>query len=80
MVGLTRQATGEYVDILERLSLVTRLPAWTSGEAGRDIKQPKCHLIDTGIAAALRGLTAGDFAPGERSNPLWFTFRNVCVY
>lgn len=73
-VGLTRQIVGEYVDILERLSLVVRLPAWTSGEAGRDIKQPKCHLIDTGIAAALRGLTVSDFALGKDQTPLGALF------
>ncbi|TCU06293.1 ATP-binding protein [Rhizobium sullae] len=73
-VGLTRQAVGEYLDILERLSLVARLPAWTSGEAGRDIRQPKCHLIDTGIAAALRGLTVGDFTLGRDQTPLGSLF------
>jgi predicted AAA+ superfamily ATPase len=73
-IGLTRQAVGEYVDILERLSLISRLPAWTSGEAGRDIKQPKCHLIDTGIATALRGLTAGDFVLGKDQTPLGALF------
>ena len=73
-VGLTRQIVGEYLDILERLSLVTRLPAWTSGEAGRDIKQPKCHLIDTGVAAALRGLTVEDFTLGRDQTPLGSLF------
>jgi hypothetical protein len=73
-IGLTRQITGEYLDILERLSLIARLPAWTSGEAGRDIKHPKCHLIDTGIAAALRGITIGDFTLGKDQTSLGALF------
>lgn len=31
-IDLIRQTTGQYVDILERLSLVIRLPAWASGK------------------------------------------------
>lgn len=73
-IGLTRQITGEYLDILERLSLIARLPAWTSGEAGRDIKHPKCHLIDTGIATALRGITVGDFTLGKDQTSLGALF------
>jgi uncharacterized protein len=73
-VGLTRQVVGDYLDTLERLSLITRLPAWTSGEAGRDIRHPKSHLVDSGIAAALRGLTSGDFAAGKDQTPIGALF------
>ncbi|MBZ7924355.1 ATP-binding protein [Ensifer adhaerens] len=71
-IDLIRQTTGQYVDILERLSLVIRLPAWASGEAGRDIRHPKSHVVDTGIATALRGLTATDFDPGKDQTPLGY--------
>ncbi|CAK7256988.1 MULTISPECIES: ATP-binding protein [unclassified Shinella] len=73
-VQLNRQTASEYLDILERLSLVSRLPAWSSGEVGRDIRHPKLHLIDTGIAAALRGLTASDFNLGKDQTPLGALF------
>ncbi|MGQ3157202.1 DUF4143 domain-containing protein, partial [Neoaquamicrobium sediminum] len=49
------------LDVLTKLSLMSRLPAWSSGEAGRDIRQPKVHLVDTGIVAALRNLTSESF-------------------
>lgn len=73
-IGIQRQTASDYIDILERLALVARLPAWTSGEAGRDIRHPKSHIIDTGIAAALRGLTADDFSLGRDQTPLGSLF------
>ncbi len=53
----------QYLDILVKLSLVERLGAWASGEAGREVRHPKVHMLDTGIAAALRNLTPASFAP-----------------
>ena len=47
-----------------RLSMIVKLPAWTSSESKRDIKQPKYHFADTGIAAALRQMTAETFDIG----------------
>ncbi|MBB4170864.1 MULTISPECIES: ATP-binding protein [unclassified Rhizobium] len=73
-VGLKRHTAADYLDILERLSLVARLPAWSSGETGRDVRHPKSHIIDTGIAAALRGLTASDFGLGKDQTPLGSLF------
>ena len=73
-IGLTRQVVADYLDAVERLSLITRLPAWTSGEAGRDIRHPKSHFVDSGVAAALRGLTAGDFVLGKDQTPLGSLF------
>ncbi|MGO4568813.1 ATP-binding protein [Rhizobium sp. 2YAF20] len=73
-LGIQRQTASDYFDILERLSLVTRLPAWTSGEIGRDVRHPKSHVIDTGIAAALRGLTSDDFSLGKDQTPLGSLF------
>lgn len=39
------------------------MPAWTSGETRREIKNAKYHFADTGIAAALRSLAPHSFDP-----------------
>lgn len=61
LTKLQRVTVDQYLDILERLSIVLRLGAWTSGEGKREIKQPKYHLVDTGIACALRRFTPQTF-------------------
>ncbi len=59
--GLQRVTVDQYLDIMMRLSMITRLGAWTSGEGKRDVKQPKFHFVDTGIACALRRFTNATF-------------------
>lgn len=56
---LSRPSIGDYVTILERLFLLERLPAWHSNRLKRQVKGPKLHLSDTGLAAALLGADAG---------------------
>jgi len=51
LIGIERPTVDEYMDVLIRLSMIVKLPAWTSSESKRDIKQPKYHFADTGIAA-----------------------------
>jgi predicted AAA+ superfamily ATPase len=60
-VGIQRQTADQYCDVLERLSIVRRLGAWASGEARREVRHPKIHMMDTGIASALRNLGAKSF-------------------
>lgn len=60
-LGIQRATTDSYLDVLTKLALINRLPAWTAGETGRDIRQPKIHMVDTGVAAALRNLNADSF-------------------
>jgi predicted AAA+ superfamily ATPase len=61
LIGVERKTIEDYMDVLMRLSMIVKLPAWTSSESKRDIKQPKYHFADTGIAAALRQMTAETF-------------------
>lgn len=61
LVGLQRPTLDQYLDILMRLSLITKLGAWTSGESRREIKQPKYHFVDIGVACALRRINAETF-------------------
>ena len=73
-VEILRHATSDYIDILERLSIISRLPAWASGEVGRDVRHPKSHLTDTGIVSALRGITVSDFTLGKDQTALGSLF------
>lgn len=62
-VGVQRNTVEQYLDVLTRLSFAQRLGAWASGAAGREIKRPKVHLLDTGVAAAIRGFSSTSFGP-----------------
>ena len=61
IIGVQRKTTEQYLDVLLKLSIVTRLGAWASGETRREIKNSKNHFVDTGIAAALRNLKPDSF-------------------
>ena len=60
-LGLHRETVEHYLAVLERLFLVRRLPAWHRNRAKRLVKSPKVHLLDSGLAATLADLTAGDW-------------------
>ncbi len=61
LTKLQRVTVDLYLDILNRLSMVIKLGAWTSGEGKREIKNPKYHFVDSGIACALRRFTETTF-------------------
>lgn len=70
LVGLKHPTVDQYLDILTRLALITRLGSWTSGEARREVRHPKIHVIDTGIVAALRNFTTATFGPEDNPTAL----------
>lgn len=57
-LGLTSPTAHKYVGILERLFLLRQLPPWSHNAVSRLTKTPKLHFVDTGLLAALRGVTA----------------------
>ncbi|TAD89248.1 MAG: ATP-binding protein [Alphaproteobacteria bacterium] len=65
--GLRKETVNTYLTILEKLELIRRLGAWASGMTRREIKRPKLHLLDTGLATVLRGEDASSF--GALANP-----------
>jgi len=67
VIGIQRPTLETYLDVLTRLSLVVRQPAWTASESRRDIRNAKYHFVDTGIATALRGLSSDSF--GSQADP-----------
>ncbi len=65
LLGVKRDTVDTYLDVLVRLSLVIKLGAWVSGDARREVKQPKYHFLDTGMCCALRHLGANAFDAGS---------------
>ena len=61
-LDLRRETVEHYLAVCERLYLVRRLPPWHRNQASRLIKSPKVHVLDSGLAATLTGLTAADWS------------------
>ena len=59
---LSRQTIGDYVELLERLFLLKRLPPWHSNRLSRLVKTPKLHVGDSGLASALLGADTASLA------------------
>lgn len=60
-IGINRETTEQYIDILERLSLILRLGAWASSETKREIRNAKYHFVDSGILGAIRKFSERTF-------------------
>jgi predicted AAA+ superfamily ATPase len=76
-MGVKHITVTDYLDALTRLGIVLRLGAWSSANAKREIKAPKLHFMDTGLATALRGEDADSFgiaADPEAFGALFETF------
>ncbi|MVT24955.1 ATP-binding protein [Nesterenkonia alkaliphila] len=56
-VKLDRSTAERYTTLLEAVFLVHRLPAWGTTLGSRITRNPKLHMVDTGVAAHLLGLT-----------------------
>lgn len=52
-LGITHPTARKYVEIFERLFLVSTLPPWHTNALKRLIKTPKLHFLDTGLLSAL---------------------------
>jgi len=46
LIGVSRVTADDYLDVLTRLSMIVKLPAWTSSESKRDIKQANIDDAD----------------------------------
>jgi predicted AAA+ superfamily ATPase len=56
-IGLEKSTAENYLRLLEAVFLVQRLPAWGTTLGSRIARQPKLHVLDSGVAAWLLGLT-----------------------
>jgi uncharacterized protein len=78
-VGLGRDQAAAYLRLLELTYLTFELPAWSVNLTSRVAKRPKLHLVDSGLAAHLQGITAEQLRPTDpagaaRFGPLLETF------
>jgi predicted AAA+ superfamily ATPase len=62
-MGIGRDQSATYLRLLELAYLVIQLPAWSANLSARVAKRPKLHLVDSGLAAHLQGLTAARISP-----------------
>lgn len=56
--GLEPTTTENYTKLLEAVFLVHRLRAWGTTLRSRAVSHPKIHIIDSGVAARVLGLTS----------------------
>lgn len=56
-INLDHKTVIKYIDILEKMFLVRRLPAWSRNELSRLIKTPKIHFLDAGLQSTLTRLS-----------------------
>ena len=56
--NLDDKTTKKYVAILEQVFLVRRLEPWFRNRLKRLVKTPKLHFLDSGLLAAILGVTA----------------------
>ncbi|WP_162026222.1 ATP-binding protein [Lentimonas sp. CC6] len=56
-LGISAKTIRHYLDLLEGLFLIRRLPAWSRNAGKRLVKAPKLYLRDTGLLHSLAGLS-----------------------
>lgn len=73
--ALDRRTATSYLDLLEDLRVIERLPAWSTNRMSRLVKTPKHYVTDTGMAAHLAGDDLGGLLRnGDRLGRLIDTF------
>ncbi|NNL74726.1 MAG: ATP-binding protein, partial [Desulfobacterales bacterium] len=56
-LDMSHTITRKYLGILEQLFLIHKLNPWYSNQLKRLTKTPKLHFVDTGLLAALQGIS-----------------------
>lgn len=78
-LGVNRDTVGRYLDLLEGLFLVARLPSWSRNLTSRQIRRPKAYLTDTGLVAVLAGLGEAHLASPQGLDHLGPLLENFVV-
>ncbi|WP_370948582.1 ATP-binding protein [Amycolatopsis sp. cg5] len=60
--GLHRTTVNRYLELLEAVFLIHRLPAWSRNPTARVVKHAKVHVTDTGLATSLLGVSPESLA------------------
>jgi len=73
--GIAHSTLRRYLALLEAVFVFQPLPAWSKDQGRRWVKSPKIHLLDSGLAAHLRGAAdAPALAQSPDLGPLLETF------
>ncbi len=73
--GIAHSTLRRYLALLEATFIFQPLPAWSNNLGKRFVKSPKIHLLDSGLAAHLRGdVDAPALAQSPNLGPLLETF------
>ena len=62
IAGLKQKTAHNYTQLLESSFLIHRLPAWGTTLRARVTRLPKLHIVDSGVAGRLLGLSADRMA------------------
>jgi predicted AAA+ superfamily ATPase len=62
--GIPTRTLGPYLDLLETLFLIQRLPAWSANLSQRIVSRPKITFHDSGLAARLVNVSAAGASTG----------------
>jgi len=74
-VGLDSKTAAKFVGIFEQMFILRRVEAWSSNRHSRLVKAPKIHFLDSGLLAALTGVTASEIERNRlRLGPLLEAF------
>jgi uncharacterized protein len=74
-LGVSRQTVGRYLELLDEVFLIKRIPAWSRNLSARAVSTPKLAFVDSGIAANLIGADARRLGlPGTALGPLLEAF------
>jgi len=73
--GIAHSTLRRYLALLEATFIFQPLPAWSTNIGKRFVKSPKIHLLDSGLAAHLRGdVDAAALAQSPNLGPLLESF------
>ena len=60
-LAISRETVSHYLEVLERMFLIRRLPPWNRSASKRFVRAPKVHLTDSGLAVTLAERTSADW-------------------
>jgi len=76
-IGVDAKSIERWLGLLERLFLITRVPAWHSNALKRLVRTPKVQFFDSGLVAALQDI---DHAKLERDRQLFGPLLETFVF
>lgn len=74
-IGIPAKTIDGYLALLTHAFIIKPIPAWSTNLSAKVVRRPKLHLVDSGLAAHLLGMTAAAaHVPSSPLGPLLETF------